>query len=32
MLVEAYGSCVQDGPGGLKTLEYQNNDLISQVG
>eukprot|EP00795_Rhopilema_esculentum_P003345 gene3345-1694_t len=31
MLVEVFGSCVQDGPGGLKTLEYQNNDLISQV-
>eukprot|EP00794_Sanderia_malayensis_P020418 gene20418-22431_t len=32
MLVEVYGSCVPDGPGGLKNLEYNDTGLISQVG
>ena len=33
MLVEVYGSCVPDGPGGLKNLEYETTGgIISQVG
>ena len=31
MLVEVYGACFPDGPGGLKSLEYQDGGIISQV-
>ena len=31
MLVEVYGSCVPDGQGGLKNLEYEIGGIISQV-
>ena len=31
MLVEVYGSCVPDGPGGLNNLEYENAGILSQV-
>lgn len=31
MLVEVYGSCVPDGPGGLKKLEYERTGIFNQV-
>ena len=31
LLVEVYGSCIPDGAGGLKSLEYENAGILSQV-